>query len=95
MNWVSVFSGAFIGLGLVFFISGSVGLLRFPDLFSRLHAVTKADTVGLGLVVGGLALQAESVRAALLLVLIWLVVMASGAVTCHLLARFSLPEVDA
>ncbi|MER8149764.1 monovalent cation/H(+) antiporter subunit G, partial [Acinetobacter baumannii] len=46
-------------LGLVFFIAGSVGLLRFPDQFSRLHAVTKADTLGLGLVVLGLSLQSS------------------------------------
>lgn len=75
-------------LGLVFFIAGSVGLLRFPDQFSRLHAVTKADTLGLGLVVLGLSLQ-SSWRETLLMLLIWLLLMSSGAVSCQLLARFS------
>mgnify|MGYP005839225715 CR=1 FL=1 len=74
--------------GLVFFLAGSLGLLRFSNGYSRLHAVTKADTLGLGLVVFGLAVQA-SWRESLLMVIIWLLVMASGAVSCQLLARFS------
>jgi len=32
-----------------FFLAGTVGLLRFPDVHSRLHALTKADNLGLGL----------------------------------------------
>ena len=46
--------------GAVFFLAGTVGLLRFPDVYTRLHALTKADNVGLGLMVAGLALQSES-----------------------------------
>ena len=42
---VAVFAGA------VFFLAGTVGLLRFPDSLTRLHALTKADNLGLGLVV--------------------------------------------
>lgn len=45
----NVLSLAALGGGVLFFVAGTVGLLRFPDVFSRLHAVTKADTVGLGL----------------------------------------------
>ena len=43
--------------GLFFFLAGTVGLLRFPDTLTRLHALTKADNLGLGLVVLGLLLQ--------------------------------------
>lgn len=74
--------------GLGFFLTGALGLLRFPDLFSRLHAVTKADSVGFGLVALGLTLRAESWQAVLMLGLIWLLVMASGATNCQLLARY-------
>ena len=35
-------------LGALFFLAGTVGLLRFPDVHARLHALTKADNVGLG-----------------------------------------------
>jgi multicomponent Na+:H+ antiporter subunit G len=83
LGWLLIAAGTF------FFVTGALGLLRFPDIFTRLHAVTKTDTAGLGLLVFGLALHSGSLRATLLLVLIWLLVMASGAVTCQLLARYS------
>jgi len=51
---------ALIGAGMLFFLAGSIGVLRLPDLLSRLHALTKADNLGLGLVVLGLMLQADS-----------------------------------
>ena len=65
----------FIGLGVIFFLAGMVALLRFPDLFTRLHALTKVDNLGLGLVSIGLALQSSSLSVALKLLLIWLLVL--------------------
>lgn len=79
--------------GLAFFITGALGLIRFPDIYSRLHAVTKTDTLGLGLLAAGLAIKSGSVTTSLLLLVIWLLVLASGAVSCQLLARYSL-ETD-
>ncbi|AEA82353.1 monovalent cation/H(+) antiporter subunit G [Stutzerimonas stutzeri] len=73
--------------GLLFFAAGSIGLLRFPDTLSRLHALTKADTLGFGLVVAGLALHAGSLLEVAQMLLIWLLVLASGATACQLLAR--------
>ncbi len=73
--------------GLLFFAAGSIGLLRFPDTLSRLHALTKADTLGLGLVVAGLAVRATSLLEVAQMLLIWLLVLASGATACQLLAR--------
>ena len=71
------------------FAAGSIGLLRFPDTLSRLHALTKADTLGLGLVVAGLSLRAGGVLEVAQMLLIWLLVLASGATACQLLARQS------
>lgn len=76
--------------GALFFLAGTVGLLRFPDVYSRLHALTKADNVGLGLITLGLALQAESWTAALKLGLVWLLVLPAGATAAHLIARAAL-----
>ena len=50
-----IFSVLAISMGALFFLAGTVGLLRFPDALTRLHALTKADNLGLGLVVLGLA----------------------------------------
>jgi len=76
--------------GAGFFLAGTVGLLRFPDVYTRLHAITKADNVGLGLVVAGLALQAESWAAMGKLALIWLLVLLASASVAHLVARTAL-----
>ena len=84
---LAVLSWLLLGGGLLFFAAGSVGLLRFPDTVSRLHALTKADTLGLGLVVAGLSLRAESLLEVGQMLLIWLLVLASGATACQLLAR--------
>ena len=73
--------------GAIFFLAGTVGLLRFPDSLTRLHALTKADNLGLGLVVLGLLPQAGSLLDALKLLLTWLLLLLSGAVVSQLIAR--------
>jgi len=75
-----------IGVGAAFFAVGTLGLLRLPDLFSRLHALTKADNLGLGFVAIGLALQAPGVFAGAKLILIWFVAMLSAATAAQLVA---------
>jgi len=80
----------FLLVGAFFFLAGTVGLLRFPDVYTRLHALTKADNVGLGLVVIGLAIQAPSWAVAGKLLLIWLLVLLAGASVSHLISRGAL-----
>lgn len=81
---------ALVGIGVVFFIAGTVGLLRFPDTFSRLHALTKADNLGLGFVVLGIALQAETAYQIGKLVLIWALVLVAAGTVAQLVARAAL-----
>ncbi len=84
---VDLFSVVAVSAGVFFFIAGVVGLLRFPDALTRLHALTKADNVGLGLIVVGLLPQAGGVLAALKLLLVWLTVLLAGATVGQLIAR--------
>ena len=84
---LNLFTGIAVVAGAFFFLAGTVGLLRFPDSLTRLHALTKADNLGLGLVVVGLIAQADSVAAALKLVCIWLLVLLSSATVSQLIAR--------
>ena len=84
---LNLFTGFAVVAGAFFFLAGTVGLLRFPDSLTRLHALTKADNLGLGLVVVGLIAQADSVAAALKLVCIWLLVLLSSATVSQLIAR--------
>ncbi len=84
---LNLFSVVAISAGSVFFIAGTLGLLRFPDPLSRLHALTKADNVGLGLVVLGLLPLAHGVLGALKLVVVWGLVQLSGATVGQLIAQ--------
>ena len=76
-----------VSAGAFFFMAGTVGLLRFPDTLSRLHALSKADNLGLGLVVLGLLLQAEGLLAGLKLVGVWLLALLAGATVTQLIAH--------
>ena len=84
---LDLFSLVAIGLGAFFFFAGTVGLLRFPDSLTRLHALTKADNLGLGLVVLGLLPRAESLLDALRLIAVWALIQVSGASTAQLIGR--------
>jgi len=75
-----------VSAGAIFFLAGTIGLLRFPDTLTRLHALTKADNLGLGLVVLGLLPQAESLRDGLKLISIWFLVLLAGATVSQLIA---------
>jgi multicomponent Na+:H+ antiporter subunit G len=77
---VMVLGGAFL------FMAGTVGLLRFPDKLSRLHALTKVDNLGLGLIVAGLIPQG-GVLLAFKLVCAWLLVQLSGAIVTQLIGN--------
>jgi len=90
MSVVDIVSAVLIVAGLLFFGAGTAGLLRFPDVFTRLHALTKADNLGLGLVLAGLALQADSGAAVAKLFAAWILVMMSGASASYLVARRAL-----
>ncbi len=85
-------SAALLITGGIFFLAGTIGLLRFPDLYTRLHALTKADNVGLGLMIAGLAIQAESWAVVGKLLLIWGLVLLAGAGVAHLIASGALKQ---
>ena len=73
--------------GAFFFLAGTVGLIRFPDALSRLHALTKADNLGLGLIVLGLLFQTGGAFPALGLISVWLLGLLAGATVTQLIAR--------
>src|SRR5262245_43525024 len=73
--------------GAVFFLAGTAGLLRFPDSLSRLHALTKADNLGLGLIILGLLPQADGLLSGLKLVAVWLLAQLSSATISQMIAR--------
>ncbi len=75
-------------VGCFFFLAGTLGVLRFPDLFSRLHALTKADNLGLGFIAAGMALHIASPWAVLKILSIWFFTLLASSTSCYLIARF-------
>lgn len=75
-------------VGCFFFLAGTLGVLRFPDLYSRLHALTKADNLGLGFIAAGMALHIASPWAALKIFFIWFFTLLASSTSCYLIARF-------
>lgn len=53
---IPILSALLVGVGLVFFLGAAVGLVRFPDFYSRMHAAGKGDTLSSLLVISGCAL---------------------------------------
>lgn len=80
-------SAALLVAGAFFFLSGTVGLLRFPDVYTRLHAITKADNLGLGFVIAGVLVEAHSFRTMMKLVFTWALVLASSSLSSQLIAK--------
>ena len=93
-SWAALLVGGFL------MITGGAGMLRFPDLYTRMHAASVTDTGGAGLVLLGLMLQAGLTLVTIKLVLILWFLLFTGPVATHALAKAALhgklePEVDA
>src|SRR5262249_26539308 len=84
---LDLFTVLAVSAGAFFFLAGTVGLLRFPDELTRLHALTQADNLGLGLIVLGLLPRSDGAFGALKLLSVWVLVLLSGAIVAQLIAR--------
>lgn len=84
---LDVVTGVLLLGGCVLVISGGVGLLRFPDFYSRTHAASLTDTAGASLVILGLLLQADGPESVIRLVLIMFFMMLTGPTAAHALAQ--------
>jgi multicomponent Na+:H+ antiporter subunit G len=87
MTILNFWTVVLVSLGAFFFLAGTLGLLRFPDTLARLHALTKADNLGLGLIMLGLLPHVAWPFGALKLVVVWVLVLVASASTSQLIAR--------
>ena len=84
LSWISIGTGAF------FVMVGGLGLIRMPDLFTRLHAASVADAAGAGFMLLGFMLQAGLSLATLKLVLILVFLLFTTPTAAHALANAAL-----
>ena len=79
-------------LGILVILMGSIGIVRLPDFYSRSHAASKSDTLGIMFVIGGLMVyegfSQSSLKLLLIIVFIWL----SNPIGSHALARAALKK---
>lgn len=93
MNFSAVMTVLLVSAGLFFFVAGTTGLLRFPDTHTRLHALTKADNLGLGLLALGLAFFMTDIWTIARLGLVWLLAVFAAATVAQLVARTALDRL--
>jgi multicomponent Na+:H+ antiporter subunit G len=86
LSWAALLGGSF------FYVVGAIGLNRMPDIFTRMHAVSVSETLGVGLLILGMALQAGLTLVTVKLLIIMVVMMWTGAVATHALARAALHD---
>lgn len=92
MSATQILSSVLFVTGGLFFFAGTVGVIRFPDVYNRLHALTKADNLGLGLVVAGVSIETGSLAVAVKLFAAWLLLMVSGSIFSQLVMRETLRD---
>lgn len=90
LEWISALA---ILVGVVFFIAGTVGLLRFPDVHTRLHALTKADNLGLGFVALGVAIRIGDPWSIAKVLIVWMLAVFAAATVAQLVARAALEQL--
>ncbi|MGB0682912.1 MAG: monovalent cation/H(+) antiporter subunit G [Magnetovibrionaceae bacterium] len=83
-SWVLLMAGCLLC------IIGAIGILRLPDVFSRLHGAGIIDTLGVMMVMAGLLLQAPSWIVAVKLVLVFVFIFFTSPTTTHALSRATL-----
>jgi len=91
---LAVVSGIFLLAGGVFGILGGIGLLRFPDFYSRLHAAGITDTLCAFLIIVGLVIQAGLALVSIKLMLILIFMVFTAPTASHALARAGLAAGD-
>lgn len=84
VSWILIIAGSF------FVATGGIGLLRMPDIFARLHAAGVTDTMGAGLILVGLMVQAGFSLVTVKLVLILIFFFLTGPTASHALAHAAL-----
>ncbi|MEM8837953.1 MAG: monovalent cation/H(+) antiporter subunit G [Pseudomonadota bacterium] len=99
ISWVMICAGSF------FLVVGAIGLVRMPDVFTRMHAVSVAETLGVGLLLGGLMIQAGLTLVTFKLALLFFLIFFTSPVASHSIARAAMadgvkpilsgPEIDA
>jgi multicomponent Na+:H+ antiporter subunit G len=84
---LDVIGALFLLLGAMLCFAASVGLVRFPDVLTRMHAATKPQTLGLLFVVAGVAFSLQNLQALGILLLVAVLQLLTAPVAAHMVSR--------
>lgn len=87
MNLTEAFAGLLLLAGSAFVLVSAIGVLRFPDVFMRMHAATKAGTLGAGLVLAGAAVVFGDLGITVRTLVVFLFLLLTAPVAAHVLGR--------
>lgn len=90
MNLQQLFLIFMVGVGVFFLLVGSIGIIRLPDFFTRTHATSMSDTLGMMLVLGGLAVHEGFTIAGAKLIIAVIFVAVTVPVASHAVAKAAL-----
>lgn len=82
-----IFTGLFLAIGCFLLLVASIGVIRFPDFFSRMHAAGKADTMGQSCIIIGLIIYSGFTQVSLKLLIIMIMVLIINSTATHYLAK--------
>lgn len=89
-NLINISSGFFLLIGSFLCVTGGIGLMRFPDFYTRMHAVGITDTLGAGMIFLGLMILSTDLIVFFKLVTVLLLTLLVGPTTSHVLAKAAL-----
>lgn len=84
---ILVSSSLCLCIGSFLCVSGGIGILRFPDFYTRMHAVGVTDTLGAGMILIGLMILSTSLLVFAKLMMVLLLTLLMGPTTSHVLAK--------
>jgi len=87
---IDILSGAMIVAGAFFILVGAIGLMRMPDVFTRMHAASVMETAGAGLLLVGLMIQAGPTLLTLKLIFVLILFLLTAPVATHAVAQAAL-----
>jgi len=87
MQWTEIVTAVLLGIGCLFSLTGSVGLLRFPDFYSRLHAAGKTDSLAQALIFGGLLFVSPDWNVSARLVIIAVLLLYTAPTATHAITK--------
>jgi multicomponent Na+:H+ antiporter subunit G len=84
---IQISSAIFILIGTGFMLVASIGILRFPDFYIRMSAITKATSLGLGFILGGAAVYFNTLEVILKAAAILFFIVLTSPISAYIIAK--------